>query len=112
MHFGCYPSGFALTCQPANNPSEECGNGEPANRRIQLLRQMVLNRAAKQTTDLTLIAGIGTKWAKRLVNGGITNLLDLATNGASRLQELDGLSEKRAPGPGRLSEESAGSLAA
>jgi helicase len=85
-----------LTHPPASDPSEECVNGEPANSRIRLLRQMVLNGVDEQTAELTRIDGIGAKWARKLVNAGITNLSDLAASSKSRLQELDGLSEKRA----------------
>lgn len=82
-----------LTHPPASNPPEEC---EPADTRIRLLRQMVLNGVDEQAAELTSIDGIGARWARKLVDAGITNLLDLATTKASRLEELDGLSEKRA----------------
>jgi helicase len=85
-----------LTHPPANGPSEESRGGEPVNPRIQLLRQMVLNGVDEQAAELTCVGGIGAKWARKLVNAGITGLLDLATSRAILLRELNGLSEKRA----------------
>jgi helicase len=85
-----------LVHQPDAYPSDERCDPEPANSRINLLRQMVLNGVAEQTAELTLIPGVGAKWARKLVNTGITNLSALATSTLSRLQEFRGLSEKRA----------------
>jgi helicase len=81
----------------ATGPLEE-GEGDqaPSKSDINLLRHMVLNGVDQQVAGLTLISGIGAKWARKFINAGITDLSALATSSPSRLLELGGLSEKRA----------------
>jgi helicase len=64
--------------------------------RIHLLRQMLLNGVDEQAAALTLIPGVGAKWVRKLMRAGIANLPDLAVCPLSRLEELGGLSRKRA----------------
>ena len=65
-------------------------------RRIEFLRCMVLNGLPRDSASLTLVNGIGSKWAKRLVAAGIASIEALAFASKSRLRNLNGLSEERA----------------
>jgi helicase len=69
---------------------------KPARKEINVVRQMVLNGVDEQAAGLTLIPGVGAKWARKLINAGIANLSDLAACPLDRLQGVGGLSEQRA----------------
>ena len=58
-------------------------------RPIELLRSMVLNGLPRDPASLTLVDGIGSKWAKRLVAAGIASIEALAFASKSRLQKLE-----------------------
>jgi hypothetical protein len=81
-------------------PAGEYGLSESGEKekpsRIHLLRQMLLNGVDEQAAALTLIPGVGAKWVRKLMRAGIANLPDLAVCPLSRLEELGGLSRKRA----------------
>ena len=68
----------------------------PSRKAIGLLRQMILNGVDEQAAGLTLIPGVGDKWARKLMGAGIVNLSNLAACPLSRLAKLGGLSENRA----------------
>lgn len=63
---------------------------------IELLRNMVRNGLPREAARLTLIDGIGSKWAKRLVKAGYGTIEALAFASKRKLSTLKGLSEKRA----------------
>jgi helicase len=68
----------------------------PLLRRVELLRQMVINGLAPKAASLTCIEGIGAKWARKLVQNGIYSLDLLASAQTNRLTQLGTLTEKRA----------------
>ena len=83
--------------EDANVTFVEEEEAEPSvTRPIELLRSMVLNGLPRDSASLTLVDGIGSKWAKRLVDAGIASIEALAFASKSRLQNLNGLSEERA----------------
>ncbi|MDB6175501.1 MAG: Type restriction enzyme res subunit [Chthoniobacteraceae bacterium] len=63
---------------------------------IGVLRQMIINGVNEPAAKLTLIDGIGAKWARKLVAAGITDLSSLAVSHPSWISTLGGVSEKRA----------------
>ncbi|MEZ5325778.1 MAG: helicase-related protein [Verrucomicrobiales bacterium] len=93
-----------LMDQPiADDQSDDSEPGEPepiekspALVRIELLRQMLLTGLEQRSASLTLIGGIGTVWAKKLVEHGITDIERLAQCPLHQLSSISGLSEKRA----------------
>jgi helicase len=81
-------------CEDWSPESDE--EEKPSSKEIHLLRQMILNGVGEQVAGLTLIPGVRSKWARKLMSAGIANLSDLAMCPLSRLPTLGGLSEKRA----------------
>lgn len=82
-------------------PKDEEDNVEPAPKsdtllRIELLRQKILNGIDGPAASLTLVDGIGSSWARRLSENGVTDLESLAKSNPTRLASLPKLSEKRA----------------
>jgi helicase len=65
-------------------------------RRIELLRQMIANGLNERAASLTLVKGIGAKWARKLIASGIEDLEKLAACLVSELVALGGISEERA----------------
>jgi helicase len=63
---------------------------------IELLRQMISNGLDERAASLTLVQGIGAKWARKLIAAGICELGALACCKPRRLVELGGISEERA----------------
>ena len=68
----------------------------PLLRRVELLRQMVINGLGPDAASLTCIEGIGAKWARKLVQNGINSLDELASATAKQLIQLGKLKGKRA----------------
>jgi helicase len=68
----------------------------PLLRRVELLRQMVINGLGPEPALLTCIEGIGAKWARKLVQSSINSLELLASAPTNRLTQLGKLTEKRA----------------
>lgn len=64
--------------------------------RIELLRQKILNGIDGPAAALTLVTGIGSAWARRLVACGIPDLTTLAGTKIAKLSALPGLSADRA----------------
>ncbi len=60
--------------------------------RIELLRQKLLNGIDGPAAALTLVDGVGSSWARRLVAGGISDLSSLAGADPADLATLPGLS--------------------
>ena len=65
-------------------------------RPIELLRTMISSGLPREPATLTLVDGIGSKWARKLVEAGIPSIRALAHVSERTLQKLKGLSEKRA----------------
>lgn len=83
--------------EEANVTFLEEEEAEPADTRsIDLLRSMVLVGLPRHPASLTLVDGIGSKWARRLVDSGIASIEALAHASKRKLRQLKGLSEKRA----------------
>jgi helicase len=68
----------------------------PLLRRVELLRQMVINGLGPEAAALTCIEGIGAKWARKLVQSSINSLDLLASVQTNRLTQLGKLTENRA----------------
>lgn len=68
----------------------------PLLRRVELLRQMVINGLGIPAASLTSIEGIGAKWAQKLVESGIHSLDDLAATKIDQVTKLGKLTAKRA----------------
>lgn len=64
--------------------------------RLRLLVPMVRHGLDEDTASLTLVPGIGPKWAKRLLKVGVEDLEALAMATADDLADLKGLSSTRA----------------
>jgi helicase len=84
---------YHSTSQPVDGGPEESDYLDPG---IGLLRQMVINGVEDSAAALTLIDGIGSKWARKLVASGICDLHQLASSPPARITKLGGVSEKRA----------------
>jgi helicase len=84
--------------QPAEEIEQATEASEPnrSTSKINLLRQMIRNGLDQQAASLTLISGVGSKWARVFVKAGITNLSEFAATPLSRLKQFEGLSDKRA----------------
>ena len=79
--------------------------------RVELLRQMVVNGVGPQEASLTSIAGIGSKWARKLAAIGIISLDHLAQSKADHLVSLGKITEKRADrwiGAARIADKTVG----
>lgn len=63
---------------------------------IELLRQMILNGLDERAASLTLVDGIGAKWARKLIEAGVGELKTLAQCKPNKLMKLGGVSEERA----------------
>ncbi len=82
-------------------PAEGEDEAQPAPKsetllRIELLRQKILNGIEGPAASLTLVDGVGSSWARRLSEHGITDLAALAAAVESDLASLPKLGEKRA----------------
>jgi len=76
--------------------SKHTGCSDDERARIKLLRHMVTYGLPEDTALLTMVDGVGGKWARRLRSEGIATLKDLAKADATKLGTLRGMSEKRA----------------
>jgi len=112
LEFGCYP--FEITrlkdsierilmamasVQRLLDPEVEGEEEKPKSpclRRIELLRQMITNGLEAEAASLTLIDGIGSVWARKLIGAGIRSLKELSYTTTDKLVALGGVSEKRA----------------
>ena len=110
--WNCYPFEIVRLCESMDrllmavasiqrllDPEPEEGEEKrksPQILRIQLLRQMVINGVGPQEASLTSIAGIGSKWARKLVGVGIISLDHLAQSKARDLLSLGKITDKRA----------------
>lgn len=65
-------------------------------RRLELLRHMVTGILPAETATLTLVKGIGPKWARTLRDQGISNVDALSSSRIEDLDDIPGLSRKRA----------------
>lgn len=114
LKYNCYPFELHRLCESmdrllmgatviqklAQAPDEEDGvcpvKSLPIDSRIIVLRQMILNGINEQAAGLTRIKGIGAKFARKIVDAGITSTATLAESVPSQLVRLGGISEKRA----------------
>ena len=110
--WNCYPFEIVRLCESMDrllmavasiqrllDPEPEEGEEKrksPQILRIELLRQMVINGVGPQEASLTSIAGIGSKWARKLVGVGIISLDHLAQSKACDLLSLGKITDKRA----------------
>jgi helicase len=65
-------------------------------RRIELLRSMVMTGLPARTASLTLLEGVGPKWARKLNDHGYEDLAVLARATLAEVEAIPGLSRKRA----------------
>jgi helicase len=68
----------------------------PCLRRIELLRQMIKNGLEAEAASLTLVDGIGSVWARKLLAADIRSLQELYSTPTDKVVALGGVSEKRA----------------
>lgn len=110
--FGCYPFEIIRlresmerilmavgSVQRLLDPAAPEGEEKPKSlqlRRIEILRQMIINGLDVEAAALTLVDGIGPKWAKKLIGAGFQNLAQLGAASAAEVVSLGGISEKRA----------------
>jgi helicase len=112
LEFGCYP--FEITrlkdsierilmamasVQRLLDPEVEGEEEKPKSpclRRIELLRQMIKNGLEAEAASLTLVDGIGSVWARKLIGAGIRSLQELSSTPTDKVVALGGVSEKRA----------------
>lgn len=76
--------------------SDEHAAKPEATRRLELLRMMVANTLPADVATLTLIKGIGAKWAQDLHHRGFHDIYDLALATSEDVQDIPGLSAGRA----------------
>lgn len=112
VDWNCYPFEIMRLCESLDrllmavasvqrllDPDPEEGEEKiksPTLLRAELLRQMVINGLEPEAASLTLIEGIGAKWARKLLETGIRSLDDLASARTSRLVDLGKITAKRA----------------
>ena len=112
--YGCYP--FEINCikesldrlllaMSAVFKPEDSDKDEPAREieeevslyeLISALQTMVSTGLDETTVTLTLVSGIGPKWARKLQKAGITDIEQLALTDSEELLALGGISQKRA----------------
>jgi helicase len=84
-------------CAAKNTPVTDEPPPKPeATRRLELLRHMVSSGLPADAATLTLVEGIGAKWAKKLKDLGFPNIGALASATLKDLDGVPGLSRKRA----------------
>lgn len=111
--FGCYPfeilrlqesldrlllaaGSIQRLLDDKNEQDEEEAEKSPKVNQIELLRQMILNGLNERAASLTLVDGIGAKWARKLIAAGICELGTLAQCKPAMLVKLGGVAEERA----------------
>jgi len=112
--YGCYP--FEINCIKESldrlllamgavfKPEDSDNDGPVAatevetsvHERISTLQRMVSTGLDETTVTLTLVRGVGTKWARKLYYAGMTDIEELALSDVDELLALGGISEKRA----------------
>lgn len=77
---------------------ETAGDGSKVSKvaQTQLLQKRISLGLPADEASLTLVSGIGAKWARKLVAGGIKDLPTLGRQRASTIVRLGGIKEKRA----------------
>jgi len=111
LEFGCYPFEISrlkdsierilmamASVQRLLDPEVEGEEEKPKSpclRRIELLRQMIRNGLEAEAASLTLVDGIGSVWARKLITAGIRSLQELSSTPSDKVVALGGVSEKR-----------------
>ncbi len=82
-----------LIAEPENDPDEQILSlHEKLTAFITMLNQGI----NEEQVSLTFVDGIGAKWAKKLISGGVNDIEELAMSDPSDLMLLGGLKDKRA----------------
>ena len=77
--------------------TEDVSDGDSRQMRsIAVLQQMIHCGLGEQAASLTLVPGIGAKWARKLIAAGISDLPRLARATPYQLVQVGGVSEERA----------------
>jgi predicted flap endonuclease-1-like 5' DNA nuclease len=74
---------------------EKTANKPEPMRRLTLLHHMVTNTLPAETATLTLVKGIGPKWARTLRDRGFRDIDALTSAAVADLENIHGLSRKR-----------------